>query len=463
MMDASLLLNDRIMNSSRHLPQLNKCDRPDILAYFDRAWQLEDHLWQSLVGDAPFYLNPDPLRNLLIFYLGHSAVFYINKLIKVGLLSKRLNPDYEVMFEIGVDPERPDEIADKFAQLRAVDVASVWQYRREMYATIVDLIQHTDLTLPITPKHPLWALMMAIEHQYVHIETSSMLIRQLPVEMLHRPAHWQYAPANGYTRENHRITVPAGIVHLGKPQDSTTYGWDIDYGDRTVSVNAFLASQYLVTNADFLEFVKTGGYDNPTYWQTAAWQWRIQHNINYPKFWLPDDLSQAIYKYRALFDEIDMPFDYPVEVNYYEAIAYCQWYADRTGQPTRLMNEAEWHHVAHGLHPQAQTVSDCNLNLQFGSPNSVGDLETAKNQVGIYDLRGNVWEWLSSHLTPLSGYEPHYLYENYSAPYFDTKHYMMAGGSWMTCGTGALPYYRNWFRPNFYQHAGFRIIQDLGE
>ena len=190
-MDALLLLNDRNMNSSRHLLLLNNCDRPDILAYFDRAWQLEDHLWQSLVGDAPFYLNPDPLRNLLIFYLGHSAVFYINKLIQVGLLSKRLNPAYEVMFEIGVDPERPDEIADKFAQLRAVDVASVWQYRREMYATIVDLIQHTDLTLPITPKHPLWALMMAIEHQYVHIETSSMLIRQLPVEMLNRPAHWQ--------------------------------------------------------------------------------------------------------------------------------------------------------------------------------------------------------------------------------------------------------------------------------
>ncbi len=461
MMDALLLLNDRNMNSSRHLLLLNKCDRPDILAYFDRAWQLEDHLWQSLVGDAPFYLNPDPLRNLLIFYLGHSAVFYINKLIQVGLLSKRINPAYEAMFEIGVDPERPDEIADKFAQLRAVDVASVWQYRQEMYATIVDLIQHSDLSLPITPKHPLWALMMAIEHQYVHIETSSMLIRQLPVEMLNRPAHWQYAPADGYTRENHMISVPAGIVHLGKPKDSTTYGWDIDYGDRTVSVNAFLASQYLITNADFLEFVKTGGYDNPTYWQTAAWQWRTQNNIKYPRFWLPDHSSQTIFKYRALFDEIDMPFDYPVEVNYYEAIAYCQWYADRTGQPTRLMTEAEWHHVAHGLHPQAQTVSDCNLNLQFGSPNPVGDLETAKNQVGIYDLRGNVWEWLSSHLTPLSDYKPHYLYENYSAPYFDTKHYMMAGGSWITCGTGALLYYRNWFRPNFYQHVGFRIIQDL--
>jgi hypothetical protein len=36
---------------------------------------------------------------------------------------------------------------------------------------------------------------------------------------------------------------------------------------------------------------------------------------------------------------------------------------------------------------------------------------------------------------------------------------MMGGGSWLTCGTEALPHYRNWFRPNFYQHAGFRIAQ----
>jgi hypothetical protein len=37
---------------------------------------------------------------------------------------------------------------------------------------------------------------------------------------------------------------------------------------------------------------------------------------------------------------------------------------------------------------------------------------------------------------------------------------MMAGGSWITGGAAALPTYRNWFRPNFYQHAGFRLAQD---
>ncbi|NES69684.1 MAG: 5-histidylcysteine sulfoxide synthase, partial [Okeania sp. SIO2D1] len=45
------------------------------------------------------------------------------------------------------------------------------------------------------------------------------------------------------------------------------------------------------------------------------------------------------------------------------------------------------------------------------------------------------------------------------SPFFDSRHNMMLGGCWITNGTEALKYYRNWFRPNFYQHAGFRIVQ----
>jgi 5-histidylcysteine sulfoxide synthase len=436
-------------------PNLHRCDRPEILAYFQRAWQIEDSLMKSLVNPETFYTNPDPLRNLLIFYLGHSAVFYINKLVKVGLLDQRLNPDFERLFEIGVDPEKPEEIANIFDNLRQAEVTAVWQYRDQVYNAISELINNlTNMAPPINSEHPLWALMMAIEHQYIHIETSSMLIRQLPVDQLQRPESWQYAPANGYTTANEMIEIKGGEVRLGKPQDSNIYGWDIEYGDRTVNVATFQASKYLITNAEFLDFVKDGGYDNQAYWHEQSWAWKVENQIKHPKFWIPDADS---YKYRAMFDEIAMPFEFPVEVNHYEAIAYCRW----KGNHTRLMSEAEWYLATYGSFELAQAADsqaeNYNLNLKFASPNPVGYLPQAKSDVGLYDLRGNVWEWLSDHLTPLTGYKPHYLYENYSAPYFDTKHNMMAGGSWITSGTEAERYYRNWFRPNFYQHAGFRV------
>ncbi|PZO40043.1 MAG: 5-histidylcysteine sulfoxide synthase [Pseudanabaena frigida] len=435
-----------------HPPNLHHCDRQDILAYFQNAWQIEDCLMKSLINPETFYLNPDPLRNLLIFYLGHSAVFYINKLIRVGLITERLNPHFEILFEIGVDPEKPDEIASPFAKLRQAEVTEVWQYRQQVYERIYELISNLAIDLPITQDRPLWALMMAIEHQYIHIETSSMLIRQLPVETLQRPDHWQYAPANGYTKQNEMLEVQGSVVKLGKPQDSNIYGWDIEYGDRSVNVETFLASKYLITNAEFLDFVKADGYANPDHWSDRAWEWKTQNHVHHPKFWIPNGDS---YKYRAMFDELTMPFDFPVEVNHHEAIAYCRW----KGNNTRLMTEAEWHLATYGASSSLppSTEEDYNLNLKFASPTPVGYGDRVQSHSGLCDLRGNVWEWLCDRLTPLTGYEPHYLYQNYSAPYFDTKHNMMAGGSWITSGTEACKYYRNWFRPNFYQHAGFRI------
>ena len=65
---------------------------------------------------------------------------------------------------------------------------------------------------------------MAIYHQYIHIETSSVLIRQLPVAMVRRPADWLYLPGDGETRLNPLVTVPAEPVRLGKPQDAPSYG-----------------------------------------------------------------------------------------------------------------------------------------------------------------------------------------------------------------------------------------------
>lgn len=369
-------------------------------------------------------------------------------------MTERINSHFERLFEVGVDPEKPDEIANIFDNLRQADVAEVWQYRQKVYDRISEFIHNMAIALPIDPEHPLWALMMAIEHQYIHIETSSMLIRQLPAEQLQRPESWQYAAANGYTKQNEMLEVAGNTVRLGKSQDSNIYGWDIEYGDRLVKVETFQASKYLITNSEFLDFVKDGGYENQNYWHQQSWAWKVEHNIQHPKFWIPNSDG---YQYRAMFDEITMPFDFPVEVNHYEAIAYCQW----RGNNTRLMSESEWNLATYGSenHLQMEDNLEFNLNLKFASPSPVGYLTQAQSPSGLYDLCGNLWEWLSDNLTPLTGYKPHRLYENYSAPYFDTKHNMMAGGSWITSGTEACKYYRNWFRPNFYQHAGFRIAR----
>jgi 5-histidylcysteine sulfoxide synthase len=439
--------------TSDQVPRLDCCSSQILLNYFNNSWELEETLMKSLVGEETFYLNPDPLRNRLIFYLGHSAVFYINKLISVGLIENRINSQYETLFEIGVDPETPTALDAAIQGVCWPDIEKVWQYRDKAREEITAVIQNTPLYLPIHQQHPFWALLMGIEHHRIHFETSSMLLRQLPVERLKRPKGWNYAPSNGDIPDNQMREIAGGVVKLGKPQDSLTYGWDSEYGDRTVEVKPFLASQYLVTNKEFLEFVQEGGYNNPDYWNPESWVWKQLHNVQHPKFWLP---TLNGYRYRATFDEIDLPLDWPVEVNYYEAIAFCRW----KGRGIRLMSEAEWHQavlISEGNH----LSTNHNLNLQFISPSPVGMFKPANSTSGLYDLRGNLWEWLRDTFNPLPGFKPHPLYEDQAAPFFDGKHQMMLGGSWATNGAMALPTYRNWFRPYFYQHAGFRIAQNL--
>ena len=432
-------------------PHLETCDRDTLSNYFENSWELEEILMKSLVGDDTFYIHPDSLRNRLIFYLGHSAVFYINKLIRVELLDRRIHPEYEILFEMGVDPTTPEELDEAMQDVRWPQVEDVWRYRDKAKAEVVEVLQKTPLDLPITPDRPLWALMMGMEHNRIHFETSSMLVRQLPVERVERPESWQYAPTHGDVPRNEMIRVAGGVAELGKPEDDPSYGWDIEYGRRNVEVQPFFASQYLISNGEFLKFVEENGYKNRDFWDEESWHWKTRYKIEHPKFWIP---SHGGYKYRAMFDEIDLPLDWPVEVNHDEAMAYCRW----RGRRIRLMSEAEWKVSA----ANCEEDKNFNLNFKLGSPSPVGRLESSQSPSGLYDIRGNVWEWLSDDFQPLPGFKTHYLYEDYSAPFFDTQHKIMLGGSWASTGAYASTSCRNWFRRNFHQHAGFRIAQNLG-
>ena len=448
-------------------PRLDICDRQRIKQYLMSSWQLEETLLKTIINEETFYQQSDSLRNPLIFYLGHSAVFYINKLIAVGLLEKGINSDYEVIFEIGVDPNTPEELDVVIKDVQWPKIADVWQYREQAYQTIVDLIDLVNLDLPIHQNHPLWALMMGIEHSRIHFETSSVLLRQLPTAALKSPYDWQYAPSDGLIDDNPMIEITGGQVEFGKSQNFPAFGWDSEYGYRHLEVKSFLASKYLVTNGEFLEFVKAGGYENHELWNDTSWQWKTQYNVEHPKFWIANDQG---YSYRLMFDVIDLPLDFPVEVNHYEALAYCRW----KGTKYRLMSEGEWN-LALASDSQCLSqdnhltdydadishVDQFNLNLQWGSPTPVNFFEAQQNSSKLWDLRGNVWQWLQDDFNSLNGFEPHFLYKDQSAPFFDSDHKMMLGGSWASNGSMSSKFYRNWFRPHFYQHAGFRIAQDL--
>jgi site-specific DNA-adenine methylase len=78
--------------------------RAEIKKAFNESYSLYEELF-DLVDEEGHFMRADPLRHPLIFYLGHTAAFYINKFISQRIIknSDRIDSDIESLVAIGVD------------------------------------------------------------------------------------------------------------------------------------------------------------------------------------------------------------------------------------------------------------------------------------------------------------------------------------------------------------------------
>ena len=154
--------------------------REEIRTYFHTTLDRYEQLFETLDGDEAYFKKPIPLRHPLIFYLGHTSTFFTNKLLLAGLITERINPRMESMFAVGVDEMSWDDLNTTHYSWPAIE--EVRAYRKTVRGMVDRLISETPLTLPIGWDSPWWTIMMGIEHERIHLETSSVLIRQHALE-----------------------------------------------------------------------------------------------------------------------------------------------------------------------------------------------------------------------------------------------------------------------------------------
>jgi formylglycine-generating enzyme required for sulfatase activity len=96
--------------------------------------------------------------------------------------------------------------------------------------------------------------------------------------------------------------VPEGIVTFGKPDEFPSYGWDNEYGSLKAFVPAFKATKFLISNAEFLDFVKASGYEKRELWTEEGWNWKTYTKSTYPLFWIKDGVKKNTKKkWKILF------------------------------------------------------------------------------------------------------------------------------------------------------------------
>lgn len=210
------------------------------------------------------------------------------------------------------------------------------------------------------------------------------------------------APSHAFSS---MVRVPGGMVTIGIDRDEIARFQKIfsitvrqlfeeSVPKHTTRIQSFFIDKYLVTNSQFREFT-----NKHSEWQPGKIP-RAFDNGNYLKHWQNGSFPK---------DRANHPV---VNVNWYAATAYCQ------AQGKRLPSEAEWEYAGRGgltrplfswgnepATPELANYSGANLHTT--SP--VGSYPP--NGYGIYDMAGNVWEFLSDEwnkypsggVTPTSG------------------------------------------------------------
>jgi ergothioneine biosynthesis protein EgtB len=193
----------------------------------------------------------------------------------------------------------------------------------------------------------------------------------------------------------------------------------------------------LVTNGEYLEFVRDGGYGKPELWLADGWAAVNQHGWQRPLYW-GEDLESEF----TLGGRRDLDAGAPVcHVSYYEADAFARWAG------ARLPTEFEWERAA-----AAEPIAGNFVEAGYWQPAS------SATSAQFY---GDAWEWTSSPYAPYPGFTP---LEGSLGEYngkFMCNQVTVRGGSCATAIDHIRPSYRSFFYPDArWQFLGFRLAGD---
>ncbi|MUP44405.1 ergothioneine biosynthesis protein EgtB [Gramella sp. BOM4] len=387
------------MLSQKDLIQLFKetrKDSEDICSHLET----EDYVVQPIVDVSP----PK-------WHLGHTTWFFEEFVLKKYAEDHKLfDRNTAYVFNSYYESVGDKVIRTNRGNLSRPTVKWIYDFREYVTQAMLDLLNNTELD-----EEALGVVEIGCHHEKQHQE---LLYTDIKYILGNNPLfpkyndEFQENPVQDFKRDWKRISE--GLYEIGHRSDDFCY--DNEKGVHKVFLCDFEISNKLVTNAEFLEFIETGGYEDVLLWHAEAWDWVNEHGINSPFYWHKIDGEWHVYTLNGL---VKLDPSAPVtHISYYEAFAYAQW------KGMRLPTEQEW--------------------------------EVSQDQ---FDW-GSRWEWTESAYSPYPNYQkPDGALGEYNGK-FMVNQKVLRGGSVATSANHTRHTYRNFFHPQLrWQFTGFRLVK----
>lgn len=358
---------------------------------------------------------PQPVPNVspAKWHLGHTTWFFEEfVLVAFDETYRRYHDDFSFLFNSYYNLMGDRILRVDRGNMTRPTVKEVYEYRAYVDAAMERLLTKNEISESLHE-----TVEIGWNHEQQHQE---LLITDLKFILGHQPLFPVYQEGFSLVETKNTsvgwLEYEGGKTEIGA--DGKGFSYDNEHQRHSVLLTPFAIQKGLVTNGEYIEFIESGGYEDPVLWLDEGWAWIGESGIKAPLYW---HKTGGRWKYYTLSGLKDVDSSAQLgHISHYEAWAYAEW------KRMRLPTEFEWEYAADD-----------------------------------FDW-GNRWEWTNSAYLPYPGFrKPDGAVGEYNGK-FMVNQMVLRGSSTATSPGHSRKTYRNFFQSKYqWQCTGIRLAKDL--